>query len=55
VWILDIPLRLAFPGLYEKAEKKSCLVHECVEEGEWKMSFRTTLNMVDMQNWENLL
>ena len=55
MWILDIPLRLAFPGLYEKAEKKSCLVHECVEEGEWKMSFRTTLNMVDMQNWENLL
>ena len=55
VWALEVPLKLKWPHLYEKCLNKSCLVHDCLTDGEWNMKFRRSLNSEELQNWEELL
>lgn len=55
VWVLDVPLRIAFPDLFAICLKKSCLVSDCYVDGEWKIEFRRSLNILTLQKWEELV
>lgn len=53
VWLDEIPLKLAFPQLYEYCRNK--LVNKCFKEGEWVMDFKRSLLPAEASAWISLL
>jgi len=43
VWRGDIPLKIAYPKLYELCNDKTRLVSDFYDDGEWYISFRRSL------------
>ena len=54
-WILNTPLKTAFPALYRICSNKSCLVKDCYKEEGWSVLFRRSFGHVEVQQWEELL
>ena len=55
VWINQIPLKLAFPKLYEFSYAKNCTVSDYFVGGEWNIPLRRSLGATEVKQWEELL
>ena len=55
IWKGNIPLRLAYPKLYDLSNNKSGLVKDFFVNGQCHLTFRRTLSPQDVDIWEELM
>lgn len=55
VWKGDIPLKLAFPRLYDLCGQKQCVVSDCWDGEEWIMNFGRLLSQGEASQWDELV
>lgn len=53
--MMRVPLKLEFPSLYNICADKSCLVADCWAGDGWKVSFKRSLGVEDMEEWDRLM
>ena len=55
VWNGDVPLKTAFPSLYDLSNNKSKVVRDVYDGENWNITFRRTLGTHDLELWEELM
>jgi len=55
VWNGDVPLKTAFPSLYDLSNNKSKVVRDVYDGGNWHINFRRALGVQDLESWEELM